>query len=186
MAAFGAFAPLRLTAMLLLAITACSNGEPDAYGNFEATEVTVAAEVGGRLLAFRLEEGDRVNGDSVLGVVDTVPLVLEREAVIARRAAAQARTREAAANISALEVQRTIADRELARTERLTQAGGRHRAAGRPRRAGCAGGAGAARRRQGGQGQRAAGGRGARRPDRLARRPPVPEPDREARSPARC
>ena len=48
--------------------------------------MTVAAEVGGRLLAFRLEEGDRVNGDSVLGVVDTVPLVLEREAVIARRA----------------------------------------------------------------------------------------------------
>ncbi len=114
---FGAFAPLRLTAGLLLA--ACGAGEPDAYGNFEATEVTVAAEVGGRLLAFRLEEGDRLTGDSVLGIVDTVPLVLERGALVARRAAAQERTREAAARISALEVQRTIADRELARTERL-------------------------------------------------------------------
>jgi HlyD family secretion protein len=120
MPAFGGFAPLRLTVMLLPTIlAACGGGEPDAYGNFEATEVTVAAEVGGRLLAFRLEEGDRVTGDSVLGVVDTIPLVLEREAVVARRAAAQARTREAAANISALEVQHTIADRELARTERL-------------------------------------------------------------------
>jgi HlyD family secretion protein len=113
-------APLRLTSMLLVStIAACGDDEPDAYGNFEATEVTVAAEVGGRLLAFRLEEGDRVTGDSVLGVVDTVPLLLEREAVVARRAAAQARTREAGANISALEVQGAIADRELARTERL-------------------------------------------------------------------
>jgi HlyD family secretion protein len=109
------------TALTLLAVTltACGQKDPDAYGNFEATEVTVAAEVGGRLLAFRLEEGDRVTSDSVLGVVDTMPLLLERHALVARRAAAQARTREAGANIAALEVQRSIADRELARTERL-------------------------------------------------------------------
>jgi len=116
------FAALRVTLSVLLAgagLAACGSDEPDAYGNFEATEVTVAAEVGGRLLAFRLEEGERVPRDSVLGVIDTVPLLLEREAVVARRAAARARTREAAANIAALEVQRTIADRELARTERL-------------------------------------------------------------------
>jgi HlyD family secretion protein len=111
---------VRLTMLLAgLAISACGTDEPDAYGNFEATEVTVAAEVGGRLLAFRLEEGDRVTRDSVLGIVDTVPLLLERQAVVARRAAAQARTREAAANIAALQVQQAIADRELARTERL-------------------------------------------------------------------
>ena len=106
-------------AVLCVTLGACGDDEPDAYGNFEATEVTVAAEVGGRLLAFRPEEGERVGRDSVLGVVDTVPLRLEREALLARRAAAQARTREAAATIAALEVQRTIADRELARTERL-------------------------------------------------------------------
>ncbi len=104
-----------------LALTACRSDGSDAYGNFEATEVTVAAEVGGRLLAFSPEEGNRLAADSVVGVVDTIPLTLERRALIARRAAAAARTREAAAGISALEVQRTIADRELARTERLLQ-----------------------------------------------------------------
>ena len=104
-----------------LALTSCRSDESDAYGNFEATEVTVAAEVGGRLLAFSLEEGNRLAADSVVGVVDTIPLTLERRALIARRAAAAARTREAAAGISALEVQRTIADRELARTERLLE-----------------------------------------------------------------
>ena len=102
-----------------LTLAACNGKRPDAYGNFEATEVTVAAEVGGRLLAFELDEGDRVAKDSVVGVVDTVQLVLERQGLVARGAAAAARTREAGANIAALEVQRSIADREQARTERL-------------------------------------------------------------------
>jgi HlyD family secretion protein len=110
---------MRLLVLAALVLAACRGEQPDAYGNFEATEVTVAAEVGGRLLAFHLEEGDRVARDSVVGVVDTVPLVLERQGLVARRAAAAARTREATSNIAALAVQRTIADRELARTERL-------------------------------------------------------------------
>ncbi len=110
------------TGILLLgavALASCRNDAADAYGNFEATEVTVAAEVGGRLLSFALEEGDRVVRDSVVGRVDTVPLLLERRALVARRAAAAAGVREAGANIAALEVQSAIADRELARTERL-------------------------------------------------------------------
>jgi HlyD family secretion protein len=117
------FASLRMTLFIsispVLVLASCRNENADAYGNFEATEVTVAAEVGGRLLSFGLEEGDRVAKDTVVGVVDTIPLMLERQALAARRAAAAARTRESDANIGALEVQRSIADRELARTERL-------------------------------------------------------------------
>jgi HlyD family secretion protein len=110
-------APVVVLAAVVLA--SCRKEHVDAYGNFEATEVTVAAEVGGRLLAFGLEEGDRIARDSVVGVIDTVPLVLERQALAARRAAAAARTRESDANIAALEVQAPIAERDLARTERL-------------------------------------------------------------------
>ncbi len=105
--------------MSVLLLASCGDDEPDAYGNFEATEVTVAAEVGGRLLAFALEEGDRVAEDSMVGVVDTVPLLLERRTLVARRAAAAARTREAGTSIAALEVQLAMAERELGRTERL-------------------------------------------------------------------
>jgi HlyD family secretion protein len=112
---------MTLAAFLAATLASCDTDEPDAYGNFEATEVTVAAEVGGRLLSFSVEEGDRVAEGVVLGVVDTVPLLLERRALVARRAAAAARAREAGAHIAALAVQRTIADRELARTERLLQ-----------------------------------------------------------------
>jgi HlyD family secretion protein len=104
-----------------LALASCRNEIADAYGNFEATEVTVAAEVGGRLLSFGLEEGDRVAKDTVVGLVDTIPLLLERQALVARRAGALARARETDAKIGALEVQRSIADRELARTKRLLE-----------------------------------------------------------------
>jgi HlyD family secretion protein len=102
-----------------VALAACRKDHVDAYGNFEATEVTVGAEVGGRLLAFHLEEGDKLEKGAVVGTVDTVPLLLERRALVARRAAAASRTREAGSNIAALDIQSSIADRELARTERL-------------------------------------------------------------------
>jgi HlyD family secretion protein len=108
-----------VTLLCVVALASCRNPGADAYGNFEATEVTVAAEVGGRLLALRLEEGDRVVEGTPIGAVDTVPLILERRAVAARRAAGASRAREASSTIAALEVQQVIAERELSRTERL-------------------------------------------------------------------
>jgi HlyD family secretion protein len=103
-------------------LASCDGDDVDAYGNFEATEVTVAAEVGGRLLSLAVEEGDRVARGARLGAVDTAALILERKATVARRAAGVSRVREAAATINALDVQRTIAERELSRTERLLRA----------------------------------------------------------------
>ncbi|HYF39095.1 MAG TPA: HlyD family efflux transporter periplasmic adaptor subunit [Gemmatimonadales bacterium] len=118
------FVPRRAALIVTLGLSAgalasCGEKHPDAYGNFEAPEVTVAAEVGGRLLTLQLEEGDRVTRGIVVGAVDTIPLVLERRATAARRAAAAARAKEADAGIAALQVQQAIAERELARTERL-------------------------------------------------------------------
>lgn len=115
---------LRSAAVILLSVVAlasCRKNEADAYGNFEATEVTVAAEVSGPLLDLRLDEGDRVAKGAMLGSIDTIPLVLERQALVARRAAGASRAREASANIAALEVQQVVADRELARTQRLRE-----------------------------------------------------------------
>jgi HlyD family secretion protein len=113
--------PLTAVTILLgsLVLSSCQDQGVDAYGNFEATEVTVAAEVGGRLLTLGLEEGDLVKKGVPLGTVDTISLVLERRAVAARRAAGASRAREASATIASLEVQLAIAERDLARTERL-------------------------------------------------------------------
>jgi membrane fusion protein YbhG len=113
-----------VTAALLLGVLAtgaCRKQRVDAYGNFEATEVTVAAEVAGRLLTLGLDEGARVTRGALLGAVDTMPLVLERRANVARRAAGASRAREAQSTIAAFEVQLAIAQRDLSRTRRLLQ-----------------------------------------------------------------
>jgi HlyD family secretion protein len=103
----------------LLALGACKKDGADAYGNFEATEVTVSAEASGRVLRLDVEEGTKLAPMSEVGVVDTVTLALQRAELLARKEAARARLREADANAAVLETQRVIAERELERTRRL-------------------------------------------------------------------
>ena len=111
-----AFVPLALTAILL----ACrGEDEPDAYGNFEATETVVSAETGGSLLWFSPAEGQQVAPGTVLGVIDTTRLALDREQLGAQRTAVRARVSEADRQIGVLTVQREIAGRAYARTRRL-------------------------------------------------------------------
>ena len=116
---------------LALALTACGGDapEPDAYGNFEATETTVSAQTSGRLLAFTAREGDRLAEGAVVGLVDTTQLTLQREALVAQRTsllaqrqATLAQTAEVEAQAGALRAQLATADEELARTQRLFDA----------------------------------------------------------------
>ncbi len=113
---------LVLTLGALALATACRKETADAYGNFEATEVTVAAEASGRVLRLEASEGTRLESMAEVGVVDTTALVLQRGELVARREAARAHTREVDANAAALETQRAIAERELERTRRLLTA----------------------------------------------------------------
>jgi HlyD family secretion protein len=108
---------------LLLAIpllVACTKAkEPDAYGNFEADEVTVSSQTAGQLLTFVPVEGVRLARGALVGVVDTTQLVLERRQILAQRDATGARVAEAGDQIGVLEVQREIARRTYERTKRL-------------------------------------------------------------------
>ncbi len=106
--------------LLLLAAGACDGGHaPDAYGNFEATEVVVSAEASGPLLWFTPEEGLRLTAGTLVGVIDTTELALERRQILAQRAAARSRAAQVALEIQALEVQHRIARRAYERTQRL-------------------------------------------------------------------
>ncbi len=106
--------------LLLLAVGACDGGHaPDAYGNFEATEVVVSAEASGPLLWFTPEEGLRLTAGTLVGVIDTTELALERRQILAQRAAARSRAAQVALEIQALEVQHRIARRAYERTQRL-------------------------------------------------------------------
>lgn len=112
-------------ALLLLALalslgTGCRRGdEPDAYGNFETTEVVVSAETPGQLMRFTPEEGERLDSGAVVGVVDTAQLALQRDQMVAQRGAGASRTSEVANNIQVLQAQHEIAQRGYDRTQRL-------------------------------------------------------------------
>jgi len=62
--------PIIITAAL---IAGCrdKSGEADAYGTFEATEVTVSSETGGRILTFPVAEGMEIEEGAGIAVTDT-------------------------------------------------------------------------------------------------------------------
>lgn len=62
----------------LLAAACGRNGDFDATGTFEATEVVVSAEAAGRILRFDAEEGDRLEAGRQVGAIDTVQLYLQK------------------------------------------------------------------------------------------------------------
>jgi len=114
------FARIAAAVCMLLALSGCGGDEePDAYGNFEATETVVSAETGGALLWFSPVEGQQVAPGPALGVIDTTRLALDREQVGAERTAVRARVSESERQIGVLAVQREIAGRAYARTRRL-------------------------------------------------------------------
>lgn len=117
-------------ALFLLAtafLFGCDGDETaDAYGNFEATEVTVSAEAQGRLVHLRAAEGDRLQTGDVVGRVDTTKLALQRRALLAQRQSLQAQRMatlaqlpEIQAQVAVLRAQLETAEEELARTRRL-------------------------------------------------------------------
>jgi HlyD family secretion protein len=112
-------AHLLFAALGVTALAACDGDGPDAYGNFEADEVTVAAEATGTLQRFDVTEGQRLDAGVVVGQVDTVQLALQRAELELQVRNAGTRSAEARARLRALEAQLATAEEDLARTERL-------------------------------------------------------------------
>ena len=114
---------MRHTSILVLAaslVTGCGKDrEADAYGTFEATEVVVAAQTSGQIERFVPVEGMRLDRGTVVALIDTTQLSLERQQLIAQRSAAGARSTEAGRQINVLVTQREIARRAYERTRRL-------------------------------------------------------------------
>jgi HlyD family secretion protein len=107
-------------ALVAITVSGCNRDkEPDAYGTFEAEEVVVSAETSGQLVTFTPVEGAQLPRGSIVAIVDTSQLSLERQQIIAQRQATSARASEVNRQIAALEIQRTIARRTYERTRRL-------------------------------------------------------------------
>jgi HlyD family secretion protein len=64
----------------MLTIISCNKKDnlSDAYGNFEAVQVTVSAESGGRIQYIKVEEGMQLDSGIVIALVDTADLYLKK------------------------------------------------------------------------------------------------------------
>lgn len=107
--------------LALLAGCSGNEGNYDASGTFEATEVIVSSEASGRLMRFDVEEGQTLRAGETVGIVDTVQLYLKRLQLLTNRRAVDTRRQDIAKQIAATEEEIAKQRREKARTEGLLE-----------------------------------------------------------------
>ena len=107
--------------MAVLSLSACNNkkGVFDASGIFETTEVIVSAKGNGEILQFLVEEGQVVDAETSLGVIDTMQLYLKKEQLQAGIRAMNSRKVTVSRQIAALQEQIAKQKMEQRRFETL-------------------------------------------------------------------
>ena len=109
---------------LVMSLSSCrkSDGNMDASGTFEATEVIVSAEANGKIMQFNVEEGQNLIVNQRLGYIDTVQFYLRKKQLMATIQASQSRKPDVNAQIAALQQQIATAKKEKLRVESLLKA----------------------------------------------------------------
>lgn len=83
----------------------------DAYGNFETREIMVMSELSGRLIHFRISEGEYLDSGKIIGIVDTTMLDLQGKQI-------QAKIRAVLSQKSNLRSQSAIIDAQISNTDK--------------------------------------------------------------------
>ena len=110
--------------LLLLILAGCSRSESfDATGTFEATEVTVSAEASGRILAFNVNEGDRIEQGQTVGTIDTVQLYLQKMQLERQIASVRSNRPDISKQVTSLQEQIAQQENERTRVKRLLDDG---------------------------------------------------------------
>jgi len=110
--------------VFLATFSSCnSNSEKaDGYGNFEATETTISAEANGKLLFFDIEEGNVLEENKVVGVVDTMQLSLKRDQLLAGKNTIFSKSRNVLSQREVLKEQLKVVQNDQNRIENMIKA----------------------------------------------------------------
>lgn len=113
-----------LIATALLSLAACNKGDGDfdATGTFEATEILVSSEANGKIMELNIEEGDRLDAGALIGYVDSTQLYLKKMQLSAGLRSVDIRKPDIRKQIAALEQQIATARTEQQRMENLVKA----------------------------------------------------------------
>ncbi|MFA7360241.1 MAG: HlyD family efflux transporter periplasmic adaptor subunit [Candidatus Kapaibacterium sp.] len=107
--------------IILFFLSGCSNDKQksDAFGNFEATETIVSSESSGKLDEFNVEEGMIIESGEIVGYIDTNQLYLKKNQLAQQKNTTRTKFKNVSAQISVLQEQKRVAQREKERIERL-------------------------------------------------------------------
>ena len=106
---------------LILSACVSKNGQYDASGVFEATEVMVSAQANGELLTFNVMEGQRVEANAPLGYIDTTQLYLKKMQLLENVKAVESRQYNVSRQIATIRQQIATQKTEQKRYENLVQ-----------------------------------------------------------------
>ena len=103
------------TFFFLTAISACNRNERkfDASGVFETDEVIVSSELPGKILSFSVEEGQTISKDSIVGVIDSENITLQKEQVEASIKALSEKTNDVQPQVKLLEQELAVKQSQL-------------------------------------------------------------------------
>ncbi len=127
------FAPLReikpnhkmkkLTIVLITIITlsSCNDNiqKADAYGNFEATEVTISSESNGKIIQLDLTEGESISKGKVIAQIDTIILQLKKEQLEVAKSVIYTKSKGVLSQINVLKAQKSTANINKTRVKNL-------------------------------------------------------------------
>lgn len=108
----GFYAIVVCTGILFMACNG-NNTKFDASGTFETDEVIVSSELTGRLLSFRIQEGQTIPKDSIVGIIDAEDLSLQKQQVEASIHALNEKTADAAPQVKLLQEQLAVQQSQL-------------------------------------------------------------------------
>lgn len=111
-------------ASIMLLLTACGkgNGDYDASGVFETTEVIVSAEANGKIMQLNFIEGQQVEQGKPLGYIDTVQLYLKKMQLLTNTSAIKSGRVDIPRQIAAIKQQIATQKNEQKRFTNLVKA----------------------------------------------------------------
>ncbi len=112
------------TLVLIALLSACSaETESDAYGNFEAIETIISSETTGKLISFTIKEGQTYQVNERVGVVDTLNLYLQKQQLLASKAAVGSKISNILSQIDVYKEQKTTLLKDQKRLQELLKEG---------------------------------------------------------------
>lgn len=111
--------------VLSLVLSGCQkqSSRSDAYGHFDATQVTLSAEATGKVNHVGINEGQIVDAGILLAVIDSTDLLLKRTQLLAQKAGVLAQLSSLLAQAAVFDQQRRNLETDLNRIEKLRKDG---------------------------------------------------------------